>query len=115
MEMCYSGALAMPKNYAVVSEDEMTYLEGGASYYNTAGTLANTCQVNADLLNAESILLGLAGSIPGALSAAICTHNANMYIEAKGKCSNYAADTYITLTINYSGPLWISSTSVKVG
>ncbi len=29
MEMCYEGALVMPSNYAVMSEDEMTYVEGG--------------------------------------------------------------------------------------
>ena len=32
MEMCYDGALVMPKNYAVVSEEEMTYVDGGATY-----------------------------------------------------------------------------------
>ena len=29
MEMCYDGALVMPGSYAVMSEDEMTYVEGG--------------------------------------------------------------------------------------
>ena len=35
MEMCYDGALVMPNNYAVVSEEEMTYVDGGgwSSYY----------------------------------------------------------------------------------
>ncbi|MEY8425828.1 hypothetical protein AALB52_24770 [Lachnospiraceae bacterium 38-14] len=31
MEMCYDGALVMPSSYAVMSEDEMTYVEGGMS------------------------------------------------------------------------------------
>ena len=31
MEICYDGALVMPKNYAVVDEEEMTYVEGGWS------------------------------------------------------------------------------------
>ena len=31
MEMCYDGALVMPKNYAVVNEEEMTYVDGGIS------------------------------------------------------------------------------------
>jgi len=31
MEMCYDGALVMPNNYAVVDEEEMTYVDGG--YY----------------------------------------------------------------------------------
>lgn len=29
MEMCYNGALVMPSNYAVMDEEEMTYVEGG--------------------------------------------------------------------------------------
>lgn len=34
MEMCYDGALVMPKNYAVVNEEEMTYVEGGIAIIN---------------------------------------------------------------------------------
>lgn len=29
MEMTYNEALVMPKNYAIVNEDEMTYVDGG--------------------------------------------------------------------------------------
>ena len=29
MEKCYDGALVMPSNYAVMDEEEMTYVEGG--------------------------------------------------------------------------------------
>jgi len=32
MEMCYNGNLVMPKNYAVVDNDEMEYIDGGASF-----------------------------------------------------------------------------------
>ena len=32
MEMCYDGALVMPKNYAIMSEGEMEYIEGGLSW-----------------------------------------------------------------------------------
>ena len=32
MEMCYNGELVMPKNYAVVNEEEMSYVDGGATY-----------------------------------------------------------------------------------
>ena len=31
MEMCYDGALVMPSSYAVMNEEEMTYVEGGAT------------------------------------------------------------------------------------
>ena len=40
MEMCYNGSLVMPGNYAVVSEEEMTYVVGGWSS-TTYGTLNN--------------------------------------------------------------------------
>ncbi len=29
MEMCYDGALVMPSSYAIMDEEEMTYVEGG--------------------------------------------------------------------------------------
>ena len=31
MEMTYGGALVMPSNYAAMSEEEMTYVEGGGT------------------------------------------------------------------------------------
>lgn len=31
MEMTYDGALVMPSSYAVMDEEEMTYVEGGVS------------------------------------------------------------------------------------
>lgn len=30
--MCYDGALVMPSSYAVMDEEEMTYVEGGGIY-----------------------------------------------------------------------------------
>lgn len=35
MEMCYDGALIMPNNYAVMNEEEMSYVEGGFYINNT--------------------------------------------------------------------------------
>lgn len=37
MEMCYDGALVMPSRYAVMGNDEMTYLEGGKAYSGAQG------------------------------------------------------------------------------
>lgn len=31
MDMYYDGALVMPSNYAVMNEEEMTYVEGGGT------------------------------------------------------------------------------------
>ena len=30
MDMCYEGVLVMPSSYAVMNEEEMTYVEGGS-------------------------------------------------------------------------------------
>jgi hypothetical protein len=52
MEMCYDGALVMPRNYAVISEDEMIYLDGGGAYQKGvyyAVEFAANCAFNAAL------------------------------------------------------------------
>ena len=36
MEMCYDGALVMPSSYAVMDEEEMSYVEGGGIYINNS-------------------------------------------------------------------------------
>ena len=52
MEMCYDGALVMPSNYAIMDEEEMTYVEGGglfqkAVYHGVA--FAANCAFNGAL------------------------------------------------------------------
>lgn len=39
MEMCYDGALVLPSSYAVMDEEEMTYVEGGWSGKTFASNL----------------------------------------------------------------------------
>ena len=53
MEMCYDGALVMPKNFAVVNEEEMTYVDGG--YY-----------LNADKCNKIAAVACAIGGVTGA-------------------------------------------------
>lgn len=53
MEMCYDGALVMPSNYAVMNEEEMTYVEGG---WSGQQVLRNVCGLIA------AFSLGYAGS-----------------------------------------------------
>lgn len=55
MEMCYDGALVMPSSYAVMNEDEMTYVEGGATYRGKAA-------LN-QLTNMAAVVLGYAGTV----------------------------------------------------
>ena len=41
MDMCYDGTLVLPSSYAVMDEEEMSYLEGGgtAVVYGTASQI----------------------------------------------------------------------------
>ena len=60
MEMCYDGALVMPSSYAVMSEDEMTYVEGGINktYKGRQGWV-----VAAALIAAGGILAGMSTGV----------------------------------------------------
>lgn len=41
MEKCYDGALVMPSSYAVMNEEEMTYVEGGGKITINRTTINN--------------------------------------------------------------------------
>ena len=91
MEMCYDGVLIMPSSYAVMNDDEMTYVEGGfyikystiravvlASCLNPIGaTLVGIgCYKLAGLITAKAAILGgkigsLGGPVVSAISAAV--------------------------------------------
>ena len=79
MEMCYDGALVMPNNYAVVNEEEMTYVEGGFSisskWYGFRVTLSDhEAEVISNASNfaaAAALMCGFSGqAVPAAVSAA---------------------------------------------
>lgn len=67
MEMCYDGALVMPSSYAVMGEDEMTYVEGGGTVKVIASkaTVRTICQNGAGLIGAAigAMFGGGAGAI----------------------------------------------------
>lgn len=80
MNMTYDGVLVMPSDYAVVHEDEMTYLDGGATrigYHKASDTreklddIINLCyagSISATVVGAGlGYLLGGVGAIPGAI------------------------------------------------
>lgn len=54
MEMCYDGALVMPSNYAVMDEEEMTYVEGGGTIrvLASASTVREICRAGVALIGA---------------------------------------------------------------
>lgn len=87
MEMCYDGTLVMPANYAVVSEDEMTYVDGG--FYKCDQFCYNSALEAYDELNKSAMIaygfgfgvaigaivfgtaLGMKGGVAGAKVGAI--------------------------------------------
>lgn len=52
MKLCYEGELVMPSNYAVMNEEEMTYVEGGSARLRTVKSYLNknTCLAEASRL-----------------------------------------------------------------
>ena len=52
MDMCYEGALVMPRSYAVMDEEEMTYVEGGGTITvkASADTVRTICRSGAALI-----------------------------------------------------------------
>lgn len=65
MEMCYDGTLVMPSNFVVVSDEEMTYVEGGSTavVYGTASNIRTRLS--------SLIALSLAGTADGAAIGAL--------------------------------------------
>lgn len=116
MEMYYDGALVMPKNYAVVDEEEMEYVDGG--YYMDNATvqqfmlaLGMTAFSNVAAVTMAIQAVGAAGiasiasSIPvlgwiaGAIGAAYIVIQAKDFAEAC--CSAIQNNKGIDITIGW--------------
>lgn len=59
MEMCCDGALVMPRSYAVMSEEEMTYVEGGNGWYNSRGFIAAAIDIGIAVVTAGQAIAGI--------------------------------------------------------
>ncbi len=108
MEMCYNDALVMPKNYAVINEEEMMYLDGGAKKY-VGYISANTC-------SRAAAVAAIGGGILTILCGAATVVSA---IATLASCGTLAAGTAILAgitavvgggTMVISGYLWLAST-----
>ena len=64
MEMCYDGALVMPSSYAVMNEDEMTYVDGGI---NKTYTGSQGWAVAAALTGSGTFIYSMAGGLSKAI------------------------------------------------
>lgn len=90
MEMCYGGALVMPSSYAVMSEDEMTYVDGGwvnlamkKSYLNK-----NNCLAKANVLKACKMVTGMSKQ---AIAEEIFAHAILYYVSSSVKTFGVSA------------------------
>ena len=64
MEMCYDGTLVMPSSYAVMDEEEMTYVEGGWCIENKLwGYNIYLTHKERQLLSAGQTIAGIASGL----------------------------------------------------
>lgn len=61
MEMSYDGALVMPGSYAVMDEEEMTYVEGGA--WNSVKNIGRALDVKIWIGGVVTGCIGIVGSV----------------------------------------------------
>ena len=129
MEMSYSGALVMPSSYAVMNEEEMTYVEGGgtATVRGKAKDIRSrlTTVIGASLTGtgAAAALGALLGNIPGAVIGAVlgngyfgayrnCASSAHSQVEAIIK--KYGQSKQCVMTTTYSFAFYCTGIKVKV-
>ena len=65
MELCYDGALVLPSSYAVMAEEEMSYVEGGALSKVDKALIIGICAASAITLTVALVYgqLALAAKI----------------------------------------------------
>ena len=114
MEMYYDGALVMPKNYAVVDEEEMTYVEGGYSReivgFSSGSEAYNKLNQASKYAGAATFIVGAPFmGIGGALSSAMAAIVGFAGGIITGSCMwqwKQALDTAATVAKKYSLPVY---------
>jgi len=95
MELCYEGALAMPSSYAVMSNEEMTYTDGGIGIPNWlvggAINLAIDVLVVGGAKAAASFFAGQVKKYGAAATGLIFSNQLKNQLIAKGVASGVAA------------------------
>ena len=106
MEMCYDGTLVMPSSYAVMDEEEMTYVEWGIKFSKTltgykitlsarnCGDLVALAAAGSVSMSTVSAVLGLSGvGITGAIALAIAGGVVGVGSAYMWLCSNHNGAT----------------------
>lgn len=125
MEMCYQGTLAMPKSYAVMDQDEMMYVEGGAyiSKTNCINGLAAAGITSPSIAIAGCVAAIAAkkfvkaalkfGGVAGWVASAICGWAASQIIAFVAGVARGAIHkgVYVTWNSNiFKGPIGVNCT-----
>ena len=114
MTMTYDGTMVMPKNYAVVTEDEMTYVEGGGTLKYSVSFRFTDALCQAAYAGGISTVIG---TITACVSAALgATGIGAIAIGAVVGFASSILSSYLTrnvkgFTKTVSGSMWIPSFS----
>lgn len=109
MEMYYDGTLVMPKNYSVMDEEEMTYVEGGGTIKIKIGKnsfiIGALAAVGGTLTTAKciAVLGGLGVSIAAAIelgTAGLGTLYAGAFLLSWGTVASAIAGYAVTYGVN---------------
>lgn len=127
--MNYVGTLTLPNNYVLMNEEEIMYLEGGATYdmYKTASAGCTYLSAMAVAFAAEAVGCGAVAAagaatvivgILGGAGAALCGLMASSYTGAYNDCSDIKADygssKRVRIRETVMAGVFISNVSCKV-
>ena len=88
MTMTYDGTMVMPKNFAVVTEDEMTYVEGG-------GTLKYSVSFRFTDALCQAAYAGGISTVIGTITACVSAALGATGIGASNWCSSRFSKQYL--------------------
>lgn len=80
MELCYEGGLVMPSSYAMMDEEEMTYVEGGGTFSINISARAVQSLLSIGISGAVGVIVGVlsanaaVGVIVGVLAQVVCDY-----------------------------------------
>lgn len=109
MSMCYAGALAMPSNYALMNEEEMTYVEGGRtskvymaseaiSYLSNQAKLCTVETLGGVVIAgaaAVTIVAGMAGAAIAAFAAQWASAYSTAKVNVERKCKEFGTQNWL--------------------
>lgn len=98
MEMCYDGALVMPSSYAVMNEEEMTYVDGGNGWWNADWFIAGAIDVLISVIPAIAAINELCKV--GKLARMGRTYLRENIGDALRRCGIAVAATCLTAIVN---------------